>query len=170
MASVVLRNNNDNPPLMIPSGSYISQQKRSASLILPIHTWLQDFSVVSASKLSEECLPKFKPSRNRTRKIFAGKSSTSLSTRILHSGHLNSFLLSTISLKHLLQNVCWHGRTLQPWSSCLRQTGHSKSSFNCIASMILIDQQTHVDHAGFLRKIFTYQVWNSLRRNYSLSH
>lgn len=84
-------------------------------------TWLSEGFIVVF------CM--FNPSRMRTNRMFAGKSSTSSFTRTRHSGHLNSFLLSTISSKHLLQNVCWHGNTLELWSSCSRHTEHSKSSF-----------------------------------------
>ena len=102
-----------------------------------IHT-LTETTPVSLSMLSKDsfrCCPNFKLSRNLTRKMFAGKSSTSFSTRILHSGHRNSLPPRTISLKHCLQKVCWHGKTLQVWSNCLKQTGHSKSSVTCPESM-----------------------------------
>lgn len=107
-----------------------------------IFTWSKVFWLDSASKLSEDFIDpfcRFNSSRILTSRIFAGKSSTSSSTSILHSGHLNSFLVSTISFKHLLQNVCWQGNTLQLWLSCSRHTEHSKSSFNCTVSMSSVE-------------------------------
>ena len=102
-----------------------------------IHTFTETtpVSLPVLSKDSFRCCPNFKLSRNLTRKMFAGKSSTSFSTRILHSGHRNSLLPWTISLKHCLQKVCWHGKNLQVSSNCLKQTGHSKSSVTCPESM-----------------------------------
>ena len=105
-----------------------------------IHTFTETtpVSLPVLSKDSFRCCPNFKLSRNLTRKMFAGKSSMSFSTRILHSGHRNSLLPWTISLKHCLQKVCWHGKNLQVSSNCLKQTGHSKSSVTCPESMTAI--------------------------------
>lgn len=81
----------------------------------------------------------FIPSNNRTRRIFVGRSSTLISTIVLHSGHLSSCFVLTISSKHLLQNVCWQGRTLLVWSSISRHTEHSSNSFSDCSSMIWTD-------------------------------
>lgn len=107
----------------------------SSSSWIPKHlTWSESFSF--ESKLSHDFRRVLlNSSKSRITKIFAGNSSISSATRILHSGHLNSFLVSAMSFRHRLCTVCWQGNTLQLWSSCSRHTEHSSSSFSCTASI-----------------------------------
>lgn len=77
------------------------------------------------------------PSRIRMRRTLGGKSSIFTSTRMRHSGHRSSLWVLTISSKHFLQNVCWHGSTLLEVSSRSRHTEHSNKSFNVHSSILL---------------------------------
>ncbi|KAG8586898.1 hypothetical protein GDO81_005515 [Engystomops pustulosus] len=75
------------------------------------------------------------PSRSRTNRILAGKSSTPHSTRMRHSGQRSSFLELTMLCRQRRQKVCWHGSTRALVSSRSRHTEHSSRSSSDDSSM-----------------------------------
>lgn len=68
------------------------------------------------------------PSRRRTRRMLAGRSSTPQSTRMRHSGQRSSFRELTMFSRQRRQKVCWHGSTLAVVSRRSRHTEHSSRS------------------------------------------
>lgn len=68
------------------------------------------------------------PSRRRTRRILAGRSSTPQSTKMRHSGQRSSFRELTMFSRQRRQKVCWHGSTLAVVSRRSRHTEHSSKS------------------------------------------
>lgn len=68
------------------------------------------------------------PSRRRTRRILAGRSSTPQSTNMRHSGQRSSFRELTMFSRQRRQKVCWHGSTLAVVSRRSRHTEHSSRS------------------------------------------
>lgn len=68
------------------------------------------------------------PSRRRTRRMLAGRSSTPQSTNMRHSGQRSSFLELTMFSRQRRQKVCWHGSTLAVVSRRSRHTEHSSRS------------------------------------------
>lgn len=70
----------------------------------------------------------FRPSRRRTSRMLAGKSSTPQSTSTRHSGQRSSRRELTMLSRQRRQNVCWHGSTLALASSRSRHTEHSSKS------------------------------------------
>ena len=102
---------------------------------LLVPAWAPWIGEVGLLPSASTTLAVFIPSNNRMSKMLDGRSSTGMVTNARHSGHLNSRLVLRISSKHLLQKVCWHGRTLLFESSLSRQTEHSNSSFKVLSSM-----------------------------------
>lgn len=76
------------------------------------------------------------PSRIRINNTFGGRSSTLASTRTRHSGQRSSRWVLTISSRHFLQKVCWHGNTLLDVSSRSKHTEHSNKSFSIHSSIM----------------------------------
>lgn len=70
------------------------------------------------------------PSRRRTSRMLAGRSSTPQSTRMRHSGQRSSFRELTMFSRQRRQKVCWHGSTLAVVSRRSRHTEHSSRSSN----------------------------------------
>lgn len=70
----------------------------------------------------------FRPSRRRTSRMLAGRSSTPQSTSTRHSGQRSSRRELTMFSRQRRQNVCWHGSTLALASSRSRHTEHSSKS------------------------------------------
>lgn len=70
----------------------------------------------------------FRPSRRRTSRMLAGKSSTPQSTSTRHSGQRSSRRELTMLSRQRRQNVCWHGNTFALASSRSRHTEHSSKS------------------------------------------
>lgn len=104
----------------------------------------------------------FIPSKIRIRSTFGGRSSILASTRILHSGQRSSLWVLTISSKHFLQNVCWHGNTLLEVSSLSKHTEHSRRSFNVHSSMIEL-QPYHPTLAHTTHKFIKSGHFNSVQ-------
>lgn len=77
------------------------------------------------------------PSNNRTRSIFAGKSSTPQSTNMRHSGHRNSLREQTMFSRQRRQKVCWQGNTLAVVSSRSKHTEHSSRSRSDDSSILI---------------------------------
>lgn len=77
----------------------------------------------------------FRPSRRRTRRMLAGKSSTPQSTSTRHSGQRSSRRELTMLSRQRRQNVCWHGSTLALASRRSRHTEHSSKSNSDDSSM-----------------------------------
>ena len=71
----------------------------------------------------------FSPSKILTNRIFVGSSVTCRTgTCSRHSGHRSSLRASIICCKHLIQNVCWQGKTRLVTSSFSKHTEHSGST------------------------------------------
>lgn len=68
------------------------------------------------------------PSRSRTRRMLAGRSSTPQSTKMRHSGHRSSLRELIMFSRQRRQKVCWHGSTLAVVSRRSRHTEHSSRS------------------------------------------